>query len=92
MTRSPERSPPVRAVALAVFHDVAAVGPGHDHAAVPGRRPLVRERRDSPVDNIRPVVPRWSREDAALLWLRGTYRSYTDRDLQVVGEIIDATR
>jgi hypothetical protein len=28
------------------FIDVAAVGPGYDHSAVPGRAPLVRERED----------------------------------------------
>ncbi len=28
------------------FFDVAALGPGYDHSAVPGRRPLVRDRED----------------------------------------------
>ena len=42
--------------------------------------------RGSEVDNIRPMVPRWNPKDTALLWLRGTYRSYTEWDLEVVGE------
>ncbi|MAT72547.1 MAG: hypothetical protein CMJ58_23860 [Planctomycetaceae bacterium] len=40
---------------------------------------------DSPVDNLRPIVPAWSGDETALLWLRGRYRSYTDWDTQVVG-------
>lgn len=43
--------------------------------------------RDSRADNLRPIVPMWAdaRGRAILLWLRGTYRSYTDYDLDVVG-------
>jgi len=43
--------------------------------------------RDSTADNLRPIVPIWSaaRDQAILLWLRGTYRSYMDYDLDVVG-------
>lgn len=44
--------------------------------------------RDSALDNIRPVVPRSHGMTSALLWLRGTYRSYTDYDLAVVGLIL----
>ncbi|HSB15349.1 MAG TPA: BNR-4 repeat-containing protein [Bryobacteraceae bacterium] len=40
--------------------------------------------RDSAVDNIRPIVPKWPGDGVALLWLRGTYRAYTDYDLEVV--------
>lgn len=36
-------------------------------------------------DQLRPVVPHWKRGRTALLWLRGTYRKYTDYDLEVVG-------
>lgn len=43
--------------------------------------------RDSEVDNIRPVIPIWEGASAALLWLRGTYRTYSDFDLDVVGLI-----
>jgi hypothetical protein len=41
--------------------------------------------RDSTADNIRPVVPRSPGREPIVLWLRGTYRAYTDYDLQVVG-------
>jgi hypothetical protein len=39
---------------------------------------------DSIADNIRPIVPIWDSEHTALLWLRGTYTSYKDYDLDVV--------
>jgi PhoD-like phosphatase, N-terminal domain/BNR repeat-containing family member len=42
---------------------------------------------NSTVDNIRPVVPIWDAKDIALLWLRGTYTSYQDYDLDVVGSV-----
>ena len=41
--------------------------------------------RDSTFDNLRPLVPRTTGPDAVLLWLRGTYRSYTDYSLEAVG-------
>lgn len=41
--------------------------------------------RDSSVDNLRPVVPRADGREPILLWLRGTYLSYTDYGLEVVG-------
>jgi len=41
--------------------------------------------KDSNADNIRPIVPIWKSKRYALLWLRGTYRTYTDYDLAVVG-------
>ncbi len=43
--------------------------------------------RDSTSDNIRPIVPKWNRNNLALLWLRGKYTSYTNYDLEVVGII-----
>lgn len=43
--------------------------------------------RDSTIDNIRPLVPVWNSPKLVLLWLRGTYRAYTDYDLAVVGVI-----
>jgi len=43
--------------------------------------------KDSTADNLRPIVPAWSREKTALVWLRGVYRTYTDYDLEVVGLI-----
>ncbi|RIK85083.1 MAG: hypothetical protein DCC67_04420 [Planctomycetota bacterium] len=42
---------------------------------------------DSTVDNLRPVVPKWSDRRRALLWLRGHYATYTRYDLSVVGVI-----
>jgi hypothetical protein len=42
--------------------------------------------RDSTTDHLRPLVPRTSSREPILLWLRGTYRSYTDYDLEVVGQ------
>ena len=41
--------------------------------------------RDSASDNLRPIVPRTKRSEEVLLWLRGTYRSYTDYSLEAVG-------
>jgi hypothetical protein len=43
--------------------------------------------RDSTADNLRPIVPIWraANDRTILLWLRGTYRKYTDYDLDVVG-------
>jgi SAM-dependent methyltransferase len=40
---------------------------------------------DSSVDNLRPIVPAWDDSHTALLWLRGTYTTFTDYDLDVVG-------
>ena len=44
---------------------------------------------DSTVDNLRPIVPSWDDERTALLWLRGTYTTYVNYDLAVVG-IVEA--
>ena len=38
-------------------------------------------------DNIRPIIPSWDAPQRVVLWLRGTYSSYTDFDTQVVGVI-----
>ncbi len=35
-------------------------------------------------DNLRPIVPKWRTGRTALLWLRGSYRAYTDYDLEVM--------
>ena len=42
---------------------------------------------DSSADNLRPIVPVGSGDNSVLLWLRGTYRAYTDYNLAVVGVI-----
>jgi hypothetical protein len=36
-------------------------------------------------DNLRPIVPKWDVNHTALLWMRGTYDSYIDYDLDIVG-------
>ena len=41
--------------------------------------------RDSAFDNLRPIVPRTAQSNEVLLWLRGSYRSYTDYSLEAVG-------
>lgn len=43
--------------------------------------------RDSARDNIRPIVPLPDPRYRAVLWLRGTYTSYTNYDLDIVGVI-----
>jgi len=40
--------------------------------------------KNSTADNLRPIVPKWDGR-TVLLWLRGTYWSYTNYDLDVVG-------
>ncbi len=39
-----------------IFRDVVALGPGYDHSAVPGRQPLIIDRRDGGT-----YVERWSK-------------------------------
>ena len=40
--------------------------------------------QNSTVDNIRPIIPKWS-GGTAVMWMRGTYTTYTDYDLSIVG-------
>lgn len=40
--------------------------------------------QNSNVDNLRPIVPHWSKGKTALLWLRGTFSSYTQYKLEAV--------
>jgi hypothetical protein len=44
---------------------------------------------DSAQDNLRPIVPVAPDGSRVVLWLRGTYRAYTDYDLEAVGLRID---
>jgi len=37
------------------------------------------------MDNLRPIVPKWDANHTALLWMRGSYSSYTSYNLDVVG-------
>ncbi|MGD2216954.1 MAG: BNR-4 repeat-containing protein [Gemmatimonadales bacterium] len=41
---------------------------------------------NSSADNLRPIAPSWS-GGTVVLWLRGTFRTYTDYDTEVVGMI-----
>ena len=41
----------------------------------------------STVDNLRPLVPAWNREETALIWMRGTYESFTSWTTEVVALI-----
>lgn len=43
--------------------------------------------RNSTVDNIRPVIPAWASDQRVVLWMRGSYTTYTDFDTQIVGVI-----
>lgn len=58
-----------------LFRGRSKPGGGFDWTAV---------TKDSAADNLRPIIPIW-KERRALLWLRGTLRTYTDYDLEVVG-------
>lgn len=40
---------------------------------------------NSKMDNLRPTVPIWDGEHTALVWMRGTYRTMNDYDLDIVG-------
>ncbi len=40
---------------------------------------------NSTMDNIRPVVPKWDKDNTALLWMRGTYNSAQSYDTDIVG-------
>jgi hypothetical protein len=40
---------------------------------------------NSQMDNLRPTVPVWDEDHTALIWMRGTYRSMHDYDLDIVG-------
>lgn len=41
--------------------------------------------KNSTVDNIRPIVPIWDDPQTILLWMRGTYYTYTSYNTQIVG-------
>ena len=41
---------------------------------------------NSAADNLRPIVPSWE-DGTILLWLRGTLRTYTDYDTEIVGMV-----
>ncbi|MBN1796893.1 MAG: BNR-4 repeat-containing protein [Sedimentisphaerales bacterium] len=43
--------------------------------------------KNSSEDNIRPIVPIWDDPNTILLWMKGTYYSYTSWDMDIVGMI-----
>jgi hypothetical protein len=50
---------------------------------------------NSTAHNVRPLVPKWDAQHTALVWMRGSYTSYTNYDMDAVGlvdpEIPDPT-
>jgi hypothetical protein len=47
--------------------------------------------RNSTVDNLRPIVPRWDAAHQGVLWLRGSMSRSQDYNMQVVG-LVDALK
>jgi hypothetical protein len=45
--------------------------------------------KDSPTDNLRPIVPRWTKGKSVVLWLRGNYPKFYQYDTQIVGQVIE---
>ncbi|HMF40429.1 MAG TPA: hypothetical protein VKQ32_07035, partial [Polyangia bacterium] len=43
--------------------------------------------KNSTVDNIRPIVPKWDSKHTALVWMKGTYTSAQQYAMQIVGLI-----
>jgi hypothetical protein len=43
--------------------------------------------RNSTLDNLRPIVPKWDAQHHGVLWLRGTMSRSQDYNMQVVGLI-----
>ena len=43
--------------------------------------------RNSTVDNIRPIVPKWDAKHTALVWMKGTYSTAQSYSMQIVGLI-----
>ena len=39
---------------------------------------------NSNVDNLRPVIPIWDDQNTAILWLRGSMKTYTDWNAEVM--------
>jgi hypothetical protein len=45
--------------------------------------------RNSTVDNIRPIVPKWDATHTALVWMKGTYSTAQSYQMQIVGLIAE---
>ena len=81
----PSNGQPLRSSADGLRHYELFKGTTPDHGRSWAWTPLTK---NSSMDNIRPVVPVWNKRQTAILWLRGSYRSYTDYDLEVVGIVV----
>ncbi|MFK7769517.1 MAG: BNR-4 repeat-containing protein [Mariniblastus sp.] len=46
--------------------------------------------KNSTQDNLRPIIPEWDSQNRAVMWMRGTYTTYTNYDLAVVGLVDQA--
>ncbi len=69
---------------LASGHYELFVGRTHDFGAHFDWAPLTPGASS---DNLRPIVPVWSGGRTALLWMQGTYSSYTSFNLAIVGTL-----
>jgi hypothetical protein len=67
----PVRGSPLVSAADGKRHHELYRGTTGDHGRTWRWEPITS---DSPVDNIRPIVPKWDDPRTALVWMRGTYR------------------
>jgi hypothetical protein len=45
--------------------------------------------KDSTVDNIRPIVPKWDGKHTALVWMKGSYSTAQSYQMQIVGLVAE---
>ena len=45
--------------------------------------------KDSKCDNLRPIVPTWTKGKSLVLWMKGNYPSYREYYTQIVGQVIE---
>ena len=43
---------------------------------------------NSAADNLRPVVPAWTKGKSVVLWMQGTYQFYT-YDTKILGQVVE---
>ncbi|MGZ0709114.1 BNR-4 repeat-containing protein [Coraliomargarita sp. W4R53] len=44
--------------------------------------------KDSPCDNLRPIVPEWTEGRSVVLWMQGNYPKFYQYDTRIVGQVI----
>ncbi|WP_299665957.1 BNR-4 repeat-containing protein [uncultured Polaribacter sp.] len=44
--------------------------------------------KNSEKDNLRPIVPKWTKDKSAVLWMQGNYPKFYEYDTKIVGQII----